>query len=107
MAGTHSVQYRDPQIPGFCYLQGSQSSHHANSLACRNRPLVLSRSLVLQLHPSFLVLLELRVLANRQVNDSLGRRRFHCSVAARGDILLEKSQKDAGHMQYVIKHILG
>jgi hypothetical protein len=68
---------------------------------------VLLRSLVLQLHPPFLVLLELRVLTNRQANDSLGRRRFHCSVAGRGDILLEKNQKDAGHMQYVIKYILG
>ena len=88
-------------------LPTSQISHHANSLPCRNPPPVILRSVVLQLqlHPSFIVVFELRVLANRQVNDSLSRRCFHCSVARRGHILLEQSHKDAGHIQYVIRHI--
>ena len=80
-------------------LTTSQISHYANSLPCRNRPPVLSRSVVLQLHLSLIVLFEPRVLANRQVNDILSRRRIHCSVAGRGQFFLGKSQKDAGHMQ--------
>ena len=42
---------------------------------------------------------KLLVHANRQVNDSLSRRRFHYNIAGRGRFLLGKSQKDAGYMQ--------